>query len=160
MKITSTSWKKVFFTYHWLISFQVMWLYLLQSCWWSLQPALWQQQWEPGLYSSSSHAGGQPQTGHTNRSPYRGVTIHHTHNINKSYQFCNNKTHWYLLSESEAISFLPPKRIWHWRDMKNDMAIKITMTQHIYFLNGSLPATDHNIKPARKTIGTVSFHAL
>lgn len=24
----------------------------------------------------------------------------------------------YLLSESVAISFLPPKRIWHWKDMK------------------------------------------
>lgn len=24
----------------------------------------------------------------------------------------------YLLSESVAISFLPPKRIWHWRDTK------------------------------------------
>lgn len=46
-----------------------MWLYLLQSCWWSLRLALWQQQWEPGLWSSSGHAGGQPQTGHTNRSP-------------------------------------------------------------------------------------------
>ena len=100
--------------------------YLLQSCW-RILPLVWgQQQWEPGPCSSSDHAGALPQTGHTDISPCKHT---HTHTQRCWYTDHLQNTHPHactgtdLLSESDAISFRPPKRIWHCGDMKNRLLI-------------------------------------